>query len=84
MIVEVLGKEEMNWPGYGVSLQPGQNTLAEVPVGLRRSFERHQEAGELRIVSDGDAPKPTSNAATPPAHAGQGGAAQGGGHRRRR
>jgi hypothetical protein len=52
-MLRIEAPKEMTWQGYGVTLVPGVNTLdQEIPHGLMRSFERHHEAGLIKILRD--------------------------------
>lgn len=70
MRVEVLGSEPMSWPGYGITLEPGINEIDEPPFGLKRSFERHRDAGALRFIEEPteEVSAPTSPKSSPKQH----------------
>jgi hypothetical protein len=49
--VIVVALKELNFPGYGVRLVPGEHEIQEpISQGLRATLERHARAGNLRIL----------------------------------
>jgi hypothetical protein len=77
VVVHVLGDSELTWFGYGLTLVPGRNELEDpVPFGLRRSLERHERCGQIRVEWDAepvaealnDTPVPESTPPPAPSH----------------